>query len=203
MAIVLNYLCWCLLGGLSTTAMVKIQLTDVNDNTPVFYPREYNVSLSEGGGTAASPSQPVVVVVATDPDAGKFGAVTYRIVAGDDHGLFRVDRSTGEIFVTQPGRLQARSYHRLNVSAIDGGGLRAPQDAEVFLSVTDAAQRPPIFQHPRYTFSVREDVARGAVVGSVKATSADAGKSAPLSICLNAILRGTVVNRTSGLNTNI
>ncbi|XP_049763937.1 protein dachsous-like, partial [Schistocerca cancellata] len=167
-------------GGLSTTAMVKVQLTDVNDNVPTFYPRTYNVSLPEGGGgggggVGVSASQPVVAVVATDPDSGKFGAVSYRIVAGDAAGLFRVDRSTGEIFVTQPGRLVARSQHRINVSATDGGGLRAPHDAEVFLSVSDASQRPPIFQHPRYTFSVREDAPRHSVVGSVKASSSDVG----------------------------
>lgn len=75
-------------GGLSTTAMVKIQLTDVNDNKPVFYPREYNVSLRDGGASS-SVTSPVVVVAATDPDSGRYGAVTYRIVAGNEVGLFR------------------------------------------------------------------------------------------------------------------
>ncbi|GLH04567.1 uncharacterized protein GBIM_10252 [Gryllus bimaculatus] len=160
-------------GGLSTTAMVKIQLTDVNDNHPTFYPREYNVSLREGGHTG--PSQPVVVVAATDADSGRYGAVKYRIAAGNDAGLFRVDHASGEIFVTRPSLLSTRTspYHRLNISAVDGGGLRAPSDAEVFLSVTDSAQRPPIFERARSTFAVREDVARGTVVGSVRATSSD------------------------------
>ncbi|CAG0919475.1 unnamed protein product [Notodromas monacha] len=79
-------------GGLSTTAMVKVQVEDVNDNAPVFYPREYNVSLREG----TAPHTPVVVVVASDPDSGQFGAIRYRI-QGDDHdGLFRVHDTTGE-----------------------------------------------------------------------------------------------------------
>jgi protocadherin-16/23 len=161
--------------------MVKIQLTDMNDNQPVFYPREYNVSLREGGESSSS-SSPVVVVVATDLDSGRYGSITYRIVAGND-GLFRIDRDTGEIFVMRPSLLSMRRspYHRLNISATDGGGLRSFQDAEVFLSVADSAQRPPMFERSRYTFSVKEDVGKNTLVGSVNATSGDSGEYRPMS----------------------
>lgn len=158
--------------------MVKIQLTDVNDNQPIFYPREYNVSLREGGGSSSSSSSPVVVVVATDLDSGRYGSITYRIVAGNDAELFRIDRNSGEIFVTRPSLLSTRTapYHRLNITATDGGGLRSFQDAEVFLSVTDSAQRPPIFERSRYTFAVKEDVGQNSIVGSVNATKSDSGE---------------------------
>jgi protocadherin-16/23 len=150
-------------------------LTDLNDNRPVFYPREYNVSLRESSTTSAS----VAVVVASDPDSGRFGTVTYRIVAGNDAGIFRIDRVTGEIFVTRPNMLSSRNrpYHRLNISAIDGGGLRTAQDAEVFISVIDSSQMPPIFDKTRYNFSVREDAKKNVIVGSVSATSSNSGES--------------------------
>lgn len=165
-------------GGLSTTAMVKIQLTDINDNRPTFYPREYNVSLRESV-SASSASTPVVVVVATDPDSGRFGTVTYRIVAGNEASIFRIDRVTGELFVSRPNMLSSRNqpYHRLNISASDGGGLRTNQDAEVFISVIDSAQRPPIFEKPRYTYYIKEDVKKNTIVGSVSATSSNSGKT--------------------------
>lgn len=163
-----------LAGGLSTTAMVKIQLTDINDNRPIFYPREYNVSLRESLPTTAS----VVVVVASDPDSGRFGTVTYRIVAGNDAGIFRVDRVTGEIFVTRPNMLSTRNqpYHRLNISAIDGGGLRTAQDAEVFISIIDSSLRPPIFDKARYNFAIKEDAKKNTITGSVSATSSNSGE---------------------------
>ncbi|VEN39451.1 unnamed protein product [Callosobruchus maculatus] len=163
-------------GGLSTTAIVKIQVTDVNDNRPTFYPTEYNVSLREGGAWSSA-TAPVVVVAATDPDSGRFGALTYKIVAGNDAGLFRIDKNTGEIFVSRPSLLSSRSqpYHRLNISATDGGNLRSLKDAQVFISVIDSAQRPPIFEHPRYTFSVSENVRKDTVVGSVKAAILENG----------------------------
>ncbi|XP_054259476.1 protein dachsous-like [Macrosteles quadrilineatus] len=147
-------------GGLSTTAMVKIQLTDVNDNWPTFYPREYNVSLRSG----TSPSGSVAVVVsATDRDSGRFGAVTYQIVSGNEGNLFRIDRVTGEVYINQPS-LSARVY-RLNVSATDGAGLRAREDAEVLVTVSE---KGPFFERTRYNFNVREDVPRNTMVGAVK-----------------------------------
>lgn len=160
---------------MSTTAIVKIQVTDLNDNRPIFYPREYNVSLRESSPTSES----VVVIAASDPDSGRFGTVTYRIVAGNDAGIFRIDRGSGEIFVARPNMLSSRNqpYHRLNISAIDGGGLRTAQDAEVFISIIDSSQRPPIFDHTRYNFSVREDAKRNTIIGSVSATSSNSGKN--------------------------
>lgn len=185
----LTLLTW-LTGGLSTTAMVKIQLTDINDNRPIFYPREYNVSLRESLSTSAS----VVVVVASDPDSGRFGTVTYRIVAGNDAGIFRIDRVTGEIFVTRPNLLSSRNnpYHSLNISAIDGGGLRTAQDAEVFISIIDSSQRPPIFDKTRYNFAIKEDAKKNTIVGSVSATSSNSGEPR-LSLLTILIRKATVL----------
>uniref|UniRef100_A0AAR5P542 Cadherin domain-containing protein n=2 Tax=Dendroctonus ponderosae TaxID=77166 RepID=A0AAR5P542_DENPD len=165
-------------GGLSTTAMVKIQVTDVNDNRPVFYPPEYNVSLRDGGASSSATS-PVVVVSATDADSGKFGSVNYRIVAGNEGGLFRIDRTTGEIFVNRPHQLSTRSQpsHRLNISATDGGNLKSLKDAEVFISVIDSTQKPPIFDQARYVFAVMENVKKDFVVGHVKAAVINNGRN--------------------------
>ena len=146
--------------------MVKIQVTDVNDNAPTFYPREYNVSLRE----QETVTTPVVVVVATDKDAGKFGTVRYSIVAGNEENLFRVEASSGEILLTRPlSRL--RPAHRLNISATDGAGLRSAADAEVLVTVIDRNHQPPIFDVNRYSFSVREDAGRNTVIGTVTASS--------------------------------
>lgn len=157
--------------------MVKIQLTDINDNRPVFYPHHYNVSLRETASTTSS-TAPIITVAATDPDSGRFGTITYRIASGNDASLFRIERSTGEIFLNRPNMLSARSQslHILNVSASDGGGLRTQQDALVYVNIIDSTQRPPIFEKLRYNFYVKEDVSRGSVVGTIQATSTDAGE---------------------------
>lgn len=164
-------------GGLSTTAIVKIQVTDFNDNAPIFYPLEYNVSLREAS-VGFLRETAVVSVVASDLDSDRFGSILYRIVSGNEAGIFRIDRSSGEIFVSKPTMLSSRTqpHHKLNISASDGGGLKSAQDAVVYINIIDSMHRPPIFEKTRYTYSVKEDVARGTVVGSVLATSSDSGK---------------------------
>ncbi|XP_050668610.1 protein dachsous isoform X2 [Leptidea sinapis] len=166
-------------GGLSTTAMVKIQLLDINDNTPVFAAKDYNVSLKEG---RISTSEPIVAVSANDADSGKFGTITYRIVNGNDNDVFRVDRSTGEIFVIKPALIQANGKFDLEVSATDGGGLSASQGAMVRVTVVPAGLGSPLFDKSRYNFRVREDVKTGTIVGTLKATSGDRGKPVRYSI---------------------
>lgn len=158
--------------------MVKIQVTDVNDNRPIFYPSEYNVSLREAP-SAMSSSTPIIAVAATDLDSGPFGIVSYRIADGNDAGIFRIDRLTGEIFIAKPSMLSSRSqpYHTLNISAVDGGGLKTLHNAEVFISVIDSRHRPPIFEKSRYNYYVKEDAAHGSIVGAVSATSSDSGNT--------------------------
>ncbi|XP_043223379.1 protein dachsous-like [Amphibalanus amphitrite] len=164
-------------GGLSTTAMVKVQVGDVNDNAPAFYPRQYNVSLRE----TQSRSAPVVVVAATDGDSGANGRVSYAIVGGNERGLFRIDRETGEVFVTR-AVTKSQTVHHLLVEATDGGGLKSRVNAEISLSVIDTRQQPPIFDRARYSYSVREDVPRGTLVGAVSATSRQSGGAVRYSI---------------------
>ncbi|KAL0831595.1 hypothetical protein ABMA28_002378 [Loxostege sticticalis] len=160
-------------GGLFTTAMVKIQLLDINDNAPAFTVKDYKVSLKEG---RISSTEPIVSVSATDADSGRFGTVTYRIVNGNDNDIFRIDRSTGEILVTKPSLIQANSKFDLEISATDGGGLTAAQGAMVHVNVVPAGVGSPLFDKPRYNFRVREDVRIGNVVGNLKATVGDRGK---------------------------
>ena len=74
--------------------MVKVQVSDINDNRPIFYPRQYKVSLPESELTTAGA---LVAVAATDADAGDNGRIQYSIASGNANGLFRIDPSTGEV----------------------------------------------------------------------------------------------------------
>ncbi|XP_061729707.1 protein dachsous [Cydia pomonella] len=166
-------------GGLSTTAVVKIQVLDTNDNVPAFTVKDYNVSLKEG---RISSSEPIVAVTATDADSGRNGAITYRIINGNDNDVFRIDRSTGEIFVTKPSLIRANGKFDLEVSATDGGGLSAPQTAAVHVIVMHAGVSSALFDKPRYNFHIKEDAKVGHVVGTLKATVAERGKQPRYSI---------------------
>ena len=77
----------------SPDAIVRIYLTDVNNNPPIFNPVTYHTSLSERATTGATVDQ----VYATDADTGSNGEITYSIVGGD--GTFGVNVSINFVCV--------------------------------------------------------------------------------------------------------
>ena len=81
----------CVSGDFSTTAHVQITLTDINDNSPIFYPRNYSKNIREN--TAAN--EEIITVQASDLDSGDNGKVTYSIVAGNNEGYFSIDPTKG------------------------------------------------------------------------------------------------------------
>lgn len=152
--------------------MVKIQLLDINDNVPTFSTKEYSVSLKEG---RISSAEPIVAVSAIDTDGGRFGTITYRLTNGNDNDIFRIDRSTGEIYVTKPSLIHANNKFDLEVSATDGEGLSSLQSADVHVNVM-AAGVGSVFDKPRYNFKVKEDVRIGTVIGNLRGNGNERGK---------------------------
>ena len=160
------------LGGLSTTAIVRVQITDANDNRPIFNPRSYNVTLKNTEPNSGA----ILRVIATDQDAGLFGQVAFRISGGNEAGIFRIDRSSGEIYVARSTLLARSSVHQLNVTATDAAGLKSSMDAEVRITASSAGHRMAMCDKPRYTFVVKESVAQNSVVGIIKETGTSSGK---------------------------
>jgi hypothetical protein len=91
----------CFVGNLESSAVVKVTLTDVNDNRPEFYPQNYsvNVDLSE-----ANTGTTIVKVQAQDPDSGNSGSIQYSITAGNDRGYFSITTSSGKLGMEEKQR---------------------------------------------------------------------------------------------------
>lgn len=78
-------------GGLSSVAYVRVDLVDINDNRPTFYPVNYAVSLS----TQSAPGTSVVRVMAYDLDSGENGRITYKTAPGGASPYFTLNKDTG------------------------------------------------------------------------------------------------------------
>ena len=65
---------------------------------------------------------------------------------------------------------KANSVITMAISAQDGGGLVAPVNARVNISVVAGVVAPPVFQQSQYHFTVSEDAMRGVLVGVVQAS---------------------------------
>uniref|UniRef100_A0A672QNQ3 Protocadherin-16 n=1 Tax=Sinocyclocheilus grahami TaxID=75366 RepID=A0A672QNQ3_SINGR len=153
-------------GGLTSSAYVKVSLVDINDNRPTFYPVNYAVSLS----TQSMPGTSVVRVTAHDPDAGANGKVTYHTVLDGGSNFFTLNKDTGVISLSRTLHGKANSVITMVITARDGGGLTAPVNARVNISVVAGSVAPPVFEQAQYFFTVSEDVLRGTEVGVVRAS---------------------------------
>ncbi|XP_078719353.1 protocadherin Fat 4 [Lampetra fluviatilis] len=153
---------------LVSTTKVTVVVGDLNDNHPVFYPVQYFASIleNEPGGTA------VTTVTATDPDRGANGTVRYQLTAGDA-ARFQVNAVTGAVSTRVSLDREERAVYQLQVTALDGGHLRARSPAIVTITVADAQDTPPTFARDDYSFVVFENVAPGTLVGSVSASTLD------------------------------
>ncbi|XP_070614235.1 protocadherin-23-like [Erythrolamprus reginae] len=152
-------------GGLSAQAFVHIVIEDINDNLPIFNPVIYLIDIS----SHTQPGTEITKLLATDKDSGIYGAVTYKLIPGHFSSLFKVDPSTGTVYLISALTNTDCSSVRLTVSAQDGGGLSSDVDADVTLRTFQTAVAPAVFEHSFYSFSITEDAPEGSSVGTVKA----------------------------------
>lgn len=66
---------------------------------------------------------------------------------------------------------KANTVISMVISAEDGGGLKAPVDARVNISIVGGSVASPVFEQAHYFFTVPEDVLRGTAVGVVRAAT--------------------------------
>lgn len=112
----------------SSTATVILDILDVNDNDPVFYPQQYVAFIGDNHSTGTN----ILTVSAYDIDEGDNAVVEYRLASGGESGIFYIDAHDGSIRLKSSGDL-SKSIYRLNVTAVDRDGRRAAEDASVVI----------------------------------------------------------------------
>ena len=72
---------------------MEVRVLDINDNAPMFSQLVYNVTVGED----ASNGTAVIVVSATDGDAGQNAAIRYSLRGITDNRPFNINSMTGVI----------------------------------------------------------------------------------------------------------
>ncbi|XP_078077818.1 protocadherin-8-like [Mustelus asterias] len=131
--------------ALSSSATVSLRIGDRNDNAPrVTQPLPGNGSAAD---VIALPARAPAGYLATrvrasDPDQGLNARLSYRIVSGEQAGLFSIRPDTGDLYLGRPlAAAAATGPLRLIVAVSDSG--RPPLSATVSLSFTAAAEAEP------------------------------------------------------------
>lgn len=161
----------------SSVALVTVTVEDLNDNTPRFSQRSYSVSLVEN--TALN--SVILRLRAVDPDEGSNGKVTYDITSGNNGNTFGINANTGQLSVLKLIDREARASYTLTVTATDSGSPRPlSSSASISISITDENDNAPVFTNQNASFTVKENVPRGTLVGVVTATDADVGSNSQI-----------------------
>lgn len=104
-------------GGLHSSVTAVIDITNLNDNNPVFSPSIYTVNYDEDLALDST----ITTVTASDDDLDVFGDITYSIVTNTN--MFTIDSQTGEIVLLEAMDRESSSTYAVVVKALDGGGL--------------------------------------------------------------------------------
>ncbi|XP_030055294.1 protocadherin-9 [Microcaecilia unicolor] len=124
----------------SSTAILQVTVSDVNDNKPVFRESQLEVHIPENAPVGTS----VVQLHATDADVGTNAEVRYIFgtqVSSVAKRLFALNSTTGLITVQRPLDREDMALHKVTVLATDGSST--PARATVAINVTDVNDNPP------------------------------------------------------------
>ncbi|XP_038661616.1 cadherin-related family member 2-like isoform X3 [Scyliorhinus canicula] len=144
----------------SSVAVVRVDITDRNDNSPVFDQDYFILEVPEDSTNGYN----VTCITATDADSANFGKITYRLLGSDSVlQTFDVDPQLGTFFVKNETFLDREKRQQLFVTlqAKDGGGLSTNVQIEV--SISDANDEVPVFQQNSYTGFIKENVIKNIV----------------------------------------
>lgn len=148
---------------------LKIQVTDVNDNDPLFRYPSYRTELIENNYVGAI----VLRVNASDADEGDNADLRYSLRSSSG---FEIDEDSGVIKATKSfDREVAASYRFFAVVSDRGKPTPRSSSAEVVVDIIDINDERPRFEHHTYSLSVAENSPAGTEVGTVKAVDPDIG----------------------------
>ncbi|XP_067842913.1 protocadherin Fat 1a isoform X3 [Heptranchias perlo] len=166
---------------LSTSTVVDVTVTDVNDNPPRFTAEVYKGTVSEDD----PPGGVIAILSTTDSDTEEVNRqVTCYITGGDPLGQFAIEHIQNEwkVYVRKPLDREKKDHYLLNITATDGTLVAK---AVVEVKVLDANDNTPICEKTLYTETIAEDVSSAKLILVVMAEDADIRSNAEITYTLH------------------
>nr|XP_015831508.2 protocadherin Fat 3a isoform X4 [Nothobranchius furzeri] len=160
---------------LSAITTVNINLTDVNDNAPMFSQDVYSAVVSED----ATVGEFVLKVVAEDADSLLNGAILYSIISGDQNNQFFIDPISGVIKVNKQLDRETVSGYSLAVRALDTGVPQMSSATLVNINVSDINDNPPTFSPNNLSAVIQENKPIGTSILQLSVVDQDSSHNGP------------------------
>ncbi|XP_072256728.1 protocadherin gamma-B1-like isoform X15 [Pyxicephalus adspersus] len=155
----------------SGTAIVKIEVQDVNDNYPVFSQDKYHIRLYEN-----APLKSVVISLnATDKDEGSNSEITYAFshISEDAQEIFEIDPLNGDIKISGNLDYETSDSYEMTVEAKDGGGHVT--HCKISIQGIDINDNVPEITVTSLSSTIPEDSPPGTVIALIKIQDLDSG----------------------------
>uniref|UniRef100_A0A8B9VDJ9 Cadherin domain-containing protein n=1 Tax=Anas zonorhyncha TaxID=75864 RepID=A0A8B9VDJ9_9AVES len=153
---------------------VEVEVTDINDNAPLFPAATKNLSIAE----SSLPGSRFPLEGASDADIGANAQLSYTLSPSEHFALDMKssdDRKSLFLVLTKGLDRESLAEHRLVLTATDGGRPSLTGTVELLVSVLDANDNAPEFNQSVYKVQVMESAAEGTLVARVGATDPDEG----------------------------
>ncbi|XP_013923877.1 PREDICTED: protocadherin-20 [Thamnophis sirtalis] len=158
--------------GFHVNKIIKVQVLDDNDNSPVFSEALVELSIEENN----APNAFLTKLHATDADSGERGQVSY-FLGPEAPSYFSLDKVTGILTVSTQLDREEREKYRYTVRAVDSGMPPRESIATVTLSVLDKNDNSPRFINKDFSFFVPENFPGFGEIGVISVTDADIGQN--------------------------
>ncbi|XP_059411097.1 protocadherin gamma-A4-like [Carassius carassius] len=151
---------------LNNITTVRVSITDVNDNAPVFSSDSYSRSLLVKD---ARVGEVLLTVSATDKDAGPNAVISYSF--SEDSSMVVLDAETGDIILTSDlSEVTEDIQLTLTAVATDHGAPAQSEEAAVLIYFQiSSVNESMAFQRTSYNFIINENEPESSTVGRVKA----------------------------------
>lgn len=165
------------------TAVLEVDVIDVNDERPEFEPGSLTMNIRENQPIGTS----VGTLKAVDADSQPYNVFSFGLQPppgssrGDDKAPFAVDPKSGKIATTRVLDREGRDIYYLTTTATDDGNRVLSSTATVTILVQDVNDCAPVFAHPaadsNLSIAIFNRALKGHVVTRLRAIDGDAGKN--------------------------
>ncbi|XP_035265773.1 protocadherin alpha-8-like isoform X3 [Anguilla anguilla] len=173
---------------LSSSSIITVQVSDVNDNAPRFPETLISVYSKENSPVGSA----IYTVSALDPDLNDNAKVVYSVFESSAKGTFRspavnVNPVTGEICILQSFNYEEVKMFQFKIQATDSGVPPLSSNVTVNVFILDENDNSPVVLPPYSeqrsvtTENIPYSAEAGYFVAKIRAVDADSGYNALLS----------------------
>lgn len=154
---------------MSSYVLLNIEISDANDNLPLFTQSNYTVYVQEDKNIGYTLMRFEVTDADIYPNTEPF---TFDIIGGNEMAAFRIEQN-GNLCTAMRFNHKVRDNYLLQLRVFDNGTPPLYSDAWVRIKVTEESQYPPTITPQKVSINSYGDEFQGGTIATIRATDQD------------------------------